>query len=816
MKGAMSSADQVMVRSLMNALFPDTTYHNNSGGDPADIPRLTYEQLKAFHVRHYHPSNAFFYTYGNLPLRDHLAFISEKVLVSFQRIDPRTEVMSQPRWDRSKSTVYRYPLSKTEDASKKYQACVAWLMADIRDSFEVLVLTLLGQILLGNAASPLRKALIDSNLGTALSDGSGFDPENRDTMFVCGLKDIRKSDAKKIEEIIFDVLAKLVEEGIDSTIVKSAIHQIEFHRKEVTNTPYPYGIKLLMTFAGSWMHGGDPEKILNFNADLEKLRRELAKGPFLEERLRTWFMENHHRVFFTLEPDREMEELQIRKVAAELEELRSRMSSETITALKKDAEALVKLQDAKEDIFCLPTLEFEDIPPSVKSVASLVSDGACVCYSQPTSGIFYFSSAIGIASLVPPQLPLLPFFCHAVSRVGTKAHDYMEMARRIDAYTGGIGLGAHARICFDGSGACTPFISFNGKCLNRNQEKMFEILEELLSQFDFSDRDRLKNLLMEYRASLESMIVHQGHRLAMSLAARNFSPAAALNETWHGIHQIRFIKQLTDNLDSGALETVSAELAGIGRAVFVPDSMKIALIGEKGAVADGSRRLSQSPVLAELECPLSTARGFEAPGISFEPAPFREGWSTSSSVSFVASTFETVRMGHDDAPALAAVSKLLRSLYLHREIREKGGAYGGFAAYDPEAGLFSFGSYRDPHIISTLKVYAKASDFIRTGSYEPVDIKEAVLQICSEIDKPDPPGPAARRAFYRSILSLSDETRERFKSELLSLTRDRVVAVAEKYFAPDRMEGVAVISGEQQLKAANGKLTENPLTLHEI
>jgi Zn-dependent M16 (insulinase) family peptidase len=83
MKGAMSSPDQVMVRSMLNALYPDTTYSHNSGGEPAVIPSLTHKQLKAFHARHYHPSNAFFYTYGNLSLKDHLKFIEERVLSRF-------------------------------------------------------------------------------------------------------------------------------------------------------------------------------------------------------------------------------------------------------------------------------------------------------------------------------------------------------------------------------------------------------------------------------------------------------------------------------------------------------------------------------------------------------------------------------------------------------------------------------------------------------------------------------------------------------------------------------------------------------------
>ena len=209
--------------------------------------------------------------------------------------------------------------------------------------------------------------------------------------------------------------------------------------------------------------------------------------------------------------------------------------------------------------------------------------------------------------------------------------------------------------------------------------------------------------------------------------------------------------------------------------------------------------------------------GFKAPDITLDDGVIREGWSTSSAVSFVALTFETIRMAHEDAPALAVISKILRSMYLHREIREKGGAYGGFALYSPEDGLFSFASYRDPHIVSTLAAFDNAAAFIRSGSFSDEDVKEAILQVCSEIDKPDPPGPAARKAYYRKIISLDDEMRTRFKSRLLALTRSQVVEAAGKYFdINESQRAVAVISGEDKLKAANEKLTGKPLELHRI
>ncbi len=174
-------------------------------------------------------------------------------------------------------------------------------------------------------------------------------------------------------------------------------------------------------------------------------------------------------------------------------------------------------------------------------------------------------------------------------------------------------------------------------------------------------------------------------------------------------------------------------------------------------------------------------------------------------------------MSHEDAPALSVVSKLLKSLYLHREIREKGGAYGGMSMYDPETGLFSFASYRDPHIISTLNVYEKAMSFIKSGNYSEEDVKEAILQVCSEIDRPDAPGKKARKAFYRKIVSLSDEERLRFKKQLLALTHGNVVTVAEKYFDQNKIKrAVAVISSEEKLKEANKGLAPHPLQLYHI
>ncbi|MCF8096132.1 MAG: insulinase family protein, partial [Desulfobacteraceae bacterium] len=773
MKGAMSSPDQVMARSLLNALYPDTTYSYNSGGDPELIPRLTHEQLVKFHRQHYHPSNAFFYTYGELPLSGHLRFIENTVLNRFSKTEPDTDVPSQPRWQDPKTAFYQYPLDPGEDSRKKAQACLAWLTADIREAYEVLILSVLEQVLIGNPGSPLRKALIDSGLGSTLSDCSGLDAENKDTMFACGLKDIDPQDAEEIEKIIFDTLVELAGKGVDRRLVESAIHQIEFHRREVTNSPFPYGMKLVLRFTGDWLHHGDPAQVLKFDNLVERFFRELDTTDLMENRIQKYFIDNPHRVRMILEPDPELYEKRREKEKKELAALEKKLGPRDLESIKNDAEALLSLQEKDEDLSCLPKLEMQDIPPDIRVVhaSGKLEQNQIELYDQPTSGILYYTAAFGIKNLDPELLPLVPLFCYAMTQCGTSEYDYVELARRIDQYTGGVGFSITAanRLSYN-SDSCLPMLTLSAKCLSRNIGNMFDLLGDMMEKYVFTDTERLANLLMEVRSDMESSVVNNGHRLAISLAARNFSSASFLNETWHGIHQLQTLKKLTENLDQKRLEQIGSDFRRIGKSVFRQNNIRSALIGHQediDSAAEHAKSLVAGLGPAEPGC------NFDPPGFSFKPGMTREGWATSTAVSFVARVVETMRLGHEDSPVLAVISKLLKSMFLHREIREKGGAYGGFSIYQMENGLFCFGSYRDPRIVNTLEVYEAAAEFINSGEYDMENIQEAILQVCSDIDRPDPPGQEAAKAFYRGLIGMSDELRREFKRGLLEVTLEQ-------------------------------------------
>jgi Zn-dependent M16 (insulinase) family peptidase len=570
MKGAMSSPGQVLSRALLASLYPDTTYSNNSGGEPADIPKLTHEELKAFHAKYYHPTNSYFYTYGSFPLEETLAILSEKVLDKFDYLKIDSAVPAQPRWDGPKEQLETYAYSDPEDIDQKYQACVAWLTCDVKDSFGILVLTILEQILLGNSASPLRKALIDSNLGSALSDATGFDADNRDTMFACGLKNIAKESIPQVEKIIVSTLKQVAKEGIDQQLIDSAIHQIEFYRKEITNTPYPFGIKLLLSFAGTMIHDGDPVSCINIDEDLETLSNKIAQGGFLEERILHYFIENPHRVLFTLAPDNRLEKNQTIETKKELKAILAALKPADLEEIKKDSAALELLQESEEDLSSLPTLELSDVPPKIEIIKADQVQGVnfSTCYDKATSGILYFTCPVGAGNIPTDLFPLIPFFTNAFTNSGTKKSTYSKIAEKMDLYTGGVSLSPFSGSYFSKGADSHSFLALQGKALDRNIGNLFDMIDEFVQEFGFGDHERLKSLLLQYQSGMESSIVSAGHRYAISLSARHLSKASHINELWHGIDQFQLIKKITGQLTTPestqkTLETLSSNLEAI-------------------------------------------------------------------------------------------------------------------------------------------------------------------------------------------------------------------------------------------------------------
>jgi len=814
MKGAMASPSSLLSRRLGRALYPTTTYHHNSGGEPADIPDLTWEGLKAFHGRYYHPSNAWFFTYGNLPLERHIEAIEAQALCHFDARPADSAVPPEQRYEAPRQVVETFPLDPGEATSGKTMVQLAWLTCDVTDSFERLALNLLSTLLLGNPAAPLYKALLDSKLGSNLAPGTGYQDENRTTYFAAGLQGTEPERAEAIEKLILATLDQIAAEGFATERIEAAIHRLEFANREVSGDHYPYPLGLLMRMIGPWLHDDDPVSPLRLDENLGRLRAELAAGPFFQELIRRQLLANPHRVTLTLCPDSEQRQREERETAQRLERIKKELDAGEAERIIVAARQLKEAQESRDDLSCLPTLQREDIPaaePPVPFSTSRETGREVLWFDQPANGIGYFSAHLPIDSLPEELLPHLPLFCALLTQVGAAGQSYLQMAERLEAGTGGIQAGTEILDHPQRAGTFQGVIELKGKALVRNQEKLFGILSDFCTSPDFSDLNRLHTVVNQVRANLDNSIPGSGHSYAARAAAARLSPAGRLRETWGGLELIRSVRRIADRRPE-ELGDFAENMQQIAARLFNREQIVCAVTGE--AQAFDAVRTALTPYLSALSPQAGTNPAGRTP---FAPAADRRGWATSVPVSYVTRVFPTAPFTHPDTAALLVLAKLLRAGFLHREIREKGGAYGGLASCNPEGGTFSFLSYRDPQLARTLHVYDEAAQWAAAGDFTAEEIDEAVLAVFGDLDRPLSPSGRGHREFANTRQGLTLEMRQTLRQGVLAADRGDLQRVAERYLVTGRPQSaVSVIAGEEALREANRELGEEGLEIERI
>lgn len=821
MKGSMSSPERIMEQSILEALFPRGNYRFNSGGDPEVIPSLTHADLKKFHARYYQPSNAFFYSYGDLPLEGHLRFLHKKIMQNFSAQKITAGLRPEPRWQKPRAFTFNYPFAAGADAGHKYQAVMAWLLTPTADTKALLTLELVEDILLENPASPLRRALIASGLGSDLADASGLNTELKECFFAVGLKDIAKADSKRVQSIIISTLKKLVKTGISRELVEASLQKLAIAHCEIAKQPYPYGLKLWFRFIIPYLHGGNPLFALQFTRDIKDLRKQLQTPKFLEKKIEKYFLQNKHSALIVLSPDKRLQARAQKREQTALARVKNRLSAQEKAEIRKAAQALERMQEKKEDLSCLPSLGIKDIPHKIKKISpKKPAQKALASYAAKTNNIFYWHGIFPISGLSAEELALVPLFCHVLPLLGTKRKDYLALARAISAKTGGLCANFQAGSNHRQARANQAILTLSAKCLQENIKETRALCAELIADFDFSDTKALKKFIWEFYANLESGIVEEGHSLAMSLAGKNLSPVLALKELWGGVSQYDLIKKIAQDSDAEKLHVLSEKLSAIGKKLLQKDKLKILQIGEEKALAQADKF---TDLLPQANRGADTAQS--AASLDFEIAKIiklnkektRTGRFLATAVSFVAAGFKAAPIKHPDSPGLFVLSKILSRQYLHSEIREKGGAYGGFARYNIAEGAFFFGSFRDPHVFNTLQVFAGAKKYILTKKISAAEVSEAILQVCSDLSRPASDAEEARDDYYRKIFGITDQDRLNYKKAVLRVTARDIKRIAKKYLKNNWQDyAVAVISNQEKLKETNKKIAGKKLEIKAI
>ncbi len=814
MKGAYSSPDNLMYKAIQENLFPDTIYRFDSGGNPADIPNLTYEQFKKFHQAYYSPSNARIFIYGDIPTGEHLQFLQE-MLKDFSSIPLDSSIPTQERWSSPRAVQDVFPIGREDDPHGKAIVNMAWLLTENTDEETVILLQVISGVLVGSAAGALRKALIDSGLGQDLSPVTGFERDYKQVVFAVGLRGTEVQKGEAIESLILDTLARVVREGVDKELIEGTLHQIEFRGREIIRQNYPYGIVLMNRVFHTWMYDGDPLHSLNFPGLIDMIRRKWQKNPSLfEELIQKWLIDNPHRILSVMEPSptcMETWEGDFRKKMAGIKDSLTKNEQERIHQEVRELKAFQTEPDPTAAVATLPRLKITDIGRKTENVPGKrisVGNTKAMTHDLFTNGISYLDLAFDISAIPDDLQPYLPLLGKFITQMGAAGMGYEDMSKRIALKTGGIRCSLNAGLTMN-QGRSWQEMIFRLKSLDRNIPDAINILSDLLWAGDLTDQRRMQDLLMEKKNRFHASIVPSGHLFARRLAASSLSVSAWRDEQWHGKTQLRSLKQMADELD-GNREIFLEKLGRLKTEVFRKDRLTINLTAEERGLKTLFDNLAP---LVERFPSGSLAENIKPPRLE----PVDRGVVIPAQVSYVARAMPAPSYGHSDTAALMIASKYLSNGYLYKNIRVQGGAYGGMSSYDPIVGVFSFLSYRDPHILRTLKVYDEATKALNRQNISQEDLDKAIIGTIAIMDRPMDPSNKGYTALIRHLSGLTDAYRQTLRDEILTMTIKKL-GEASVYFLDKSRESssIAVFSSEEHLQSVNTALEGNKLLLESL
>mgnify|MGYP000493781292 CR=1 FL=1 len=681
----------------------------------------------------------------------------------------------QPRLDKARRVVRPYPVSADTEDVKTY-ITVNWLLPENVDPALTLALDVLGHVLVGIPASPLRKALIDSGLGEDVI-GSGLDDSLRQLYFSTGLKGVKRDDVDQVERLVLDTLSSLVQGGIDPDTVAASVNTLEFSLREQNFGRFPRGLVVMIRALATWLHDGDPFAPIAFEQPLNTLKANLKANPrYFEDMIQTYLVDNPHRTTFVLEPD---VTLQQRQDAAEKERLtlaRAAMTSEDLQAAVESTRHLKELQetpDSPEALATIPSLKLEDLDKQAKSVPSETSEsnGAQIMYHDLfTNSIVYLDAGFNLHTLPQDLLPYATIFGEALLEIGTETEDFVKLTQRIGRQTGGI-TPARFNAPIRGTDQAASWLFLRGKATVAQAEDLLAILRDVFLTVKLDNKDRFMQMLLERKAREEAGLIPGGHRVALYRLRAKLNEAYWAAEQMEGVSYLFFLRQLIAQVQQD-WSSVLAKLEDVRRILVNRNAMLC------NVTLDAENWAEVGPRLDDFLAALPASAGetvMWSPSVSQEP----EGLTIPAQVNYVGKGADLFELGYKRHGSMDVITNYLRSTWLWEKIRIQGGAYGAFCVFDAHSGIMSYISYRDPNVLETLRNYDGTSRFLRDLELSKEELVKSIIGAIGNIDAYQLPDAKGYSAMQRALIGYTDEARQQYRDEILSTTTADFTALAE-------------------------------------
>lgn len=798
MKGAFSSPEGVLDRVILNTLFPDTSYANESGGDPEVIPELTYEQFLDFHRKYYHPSNSYIYLYGDMDAEEKLNWLDQEYLGKYDREPVDSTIRFQEPFAEIQEKVIPYSIASEESEEDNTYLSYNKVVGTSLDKELYLAFQILDYALLSAPGAPLKKALTDAGIGKDIM--GSYDNGIYQPIFSVIAKNANAEQKEEFIKVIEDVLKASVKNGIDTKAIEAGINYHEFRYREADFGNYPKGLMYGLQMMDSWLYD-DEKPFIHIEAldTFEFLKKQIGTG-YYEALIQNYLLDNPHGAIVIVTPEKGRTARMEAELEEKLQEYKASLTAEEIETFVQKTHALEDYQsepESEENLEKIPVLKREDISREIEPIINeeMTLAGVPVIFHEiETNGIGYVDVLFDMSSVEEEDLPYVGILQSVLGIIDTKHYDYGTLFNEINVNTGGIGtsLELYNDVTNIREKAFKATFEIKGKALYGKLPVAFDMMREILMESKLDDGKRIREILAMLKSRLLMKFQSSGHVTAVLRAQSYASPAAKVKDMTNGIAFYETVSYLEEHFEEEK-EKLSEKLIDLSKKLFRGDNMMLSYTAAKEGLED------LEAMVEKLKNSLYTQVSEEESRCVIHCEKKNEGFKTASKVQYVAKAGNFIDQGVAYTGALQILKVIMSYDYLWQNIRVKGGAYGCMSNFN-RIGEGYFVSYRDPNLKRTLDVYDGVVDYLKNFTVSERDMTKYIIGTMSGIDQPMTPASKGDRSMNLYMNKVSAEMIREERNQILDAGQDDIRALYKVAEAVLRADQMCVIGGEDKIE----------------
>lgn len=812
MKGAFSSPEGVLDRVTRQVLFPDTSYTNESGGDPAVIPDLTYEQFIDFHRTYYHPSNSYIYLYGNMDMAEKLDWLDKAYLSHYEKRETDSSIKLQKPFEKPVEKEIYYSIADGEPEDHAAYLSVNTVVGTDLDPKLYVAFQILEYTLIDVPGAPLKQALYDAGIGQDIL--GGYENGILQPYFSVIAKNAEANQKEEFLSVVKGTLRKLADRGIDKKSLLAGLNYYEFRYREADYGSAPKGLMYGLWSMDSWLYGGDPMMHLCYQETFDFLKEAVNQGYF-EELIKKYLLDNPFEAVVTVKPQRNLTAKEDAALAARLAEKKAGFSREEIDRLVAQTRALKEYQEIpspQEDLAKIPLLKREDIGTRAEKIYwdEKKEAGVTVLHHNLfTAGIGYLQLLFKTNHLPAEDLPYVGLLKAVLGYVDTENYTYSDLTSEIYLNSGGISISTNSYPNLKQPEEFTGVFAASVKVFYDKIGFGLGILNEVLTKSKLEDEKRLGEILAETRSRSRMKLESGSHSAAVARATSYFSPVSYFNDLTGGIGFYHFLEKAVKEYETGAKakKLLIAKLKETAAKLFTKENLLVSYTAdEKGyellpgelAGFTASLENGKKPDASEQEA-AREALSVYGKASSFALGNRNEGFKTASQVNYVARCGNFREKGFSYTGALRILKVILSYDYLWLNLRVKGGAYGCMSGFG-RSGEGYLVSYRDPNLAETNKIYEGIPEYLENLTVDERDMTKYVIGTISDVDTPLTPSVKGSRGLSAYLSGVTEEMLQEERNQILTATQEDIRALAPIVQAVLDTGSLCAIGNEEKVK----------------